>query len=448
MKNYKKYFLIFLIAFLILFIFSYFLPLLSYQEARKAVIIKETYYGNFLIPTYNSEPYFTKPPLHTWVSLPFYALGHIFSSEVFLMRLVSFLSYTLTGFIIYKIQKKDLFKTLLSLFILFSSFRFLSFIYRIDVEPLFILFTTASFYFLMRFKETLENKYVYLFYLFFAFAFLTRGPLHLFLLPAFLINAFIFKDRTILKLLFFLKGWLIFILISFPWYIFGYLKFGAGVFQEFIYTDIFKRLAGSGKSDPFYYYFSALILNFLPWILLLLIKAKTLLKKDFSLFSAEPGFYFLVFFIPIFLLSFTGEKFDKYLLFLYPIVALFMSEILLWCYSKKFLLSLGAFLFILNLSAILLIQLNSLEDLNYKIDLIKINLPKKEKIIFYQEENPLFIYYLGRPVPVVKEESKFLKYLKSGYGAFTTEEIRNLIPYRVFPDPYKKGKIWYYYKLT
>lgn len=446
MSTHRKFFSILFISFFILVIVSYFFPLLSYQEARRTVIIKETYYGNFFIPTYNGNPYFTKPPLHTWISLPFYALGCIFSSEIFLIRLVSLLSYIFLGFIIYKLQKRDSFKTLLTLFILFSSFRFLSFIYRIDLEPLFIFFTTMSVYFLVQFKNTAKKRYVYLFYLFFSFAFLTRGPLHFFLLPAFILYAIVFKDMKIFKLIIFPTGWLLFIVISFSWYVFGYLKFGSSVLQQFIYVDIFRRLAGSGEKDPFYLYFAALILNFLPWVLLLLIKLKTLLKKKSSIFSTELGFYFLIFFIPILILSFTGEKFDKYLLFLYPVVSLFMSELLLKFYSQRFLLSFGIVLFILNFLAILLIRYNSLEDLNYKIDLVKANLPKKEKIIFYKEENPLFLFYLGKSIPVVKEEKEVLKYLKNGYGVFTFEEIKTLNPVLVLQDPYKKGKIWYFYK--
>jgi len=444
MKKYRKTFFILFFVLFILLVFSYFLPLLSYQEAQKAVIVQETYYGNFFIPTYNGEPYFTKPPFYTWISLPFYAIGHAFSSEIFFLRLVSILSYILVGFIIYKLQKKDLFKSLLALFILFTSFRFLSFIYRIDLEPLFIFFVILSFYFLTQFRYTSKVKYIYLFYLFFAFAFLTRGPLHFFLIPSFLFYALIFRDKNILKLLFYFRGWLLFIILVFPWYIFGYLKFGPHIFHEFFYTDILKRLVN--KKDPFYSYFEALFLNFAPWILIFLIRIHLFFKKGLFSLSGQSWLYFFAFSLPVFLLSFTGEKFDKYLLYLYPFVALFMSDALLNLYSKKFLLGLGIVLFILNFLAIFIIRFSSLEDLKYRIDLIKANLPKKEKVIFYKQENPLFLFYLKKTVPVIKKEKELLKYYKNGYSFFTTEERKELVPSLVFPDPYKKRKIWYYYK--
>lgn len=108
----------------------------------------------------------------------------------------------------------------------------------------------------------------------------------------------------------------------------------------------------------------------------------------------------------------------------------------------------GAVLFILNSLIILLIKLNSLGELSYKIDLVKTNLPKRDEVIFYKKENPLFIFYLEKPAPVVKEKEEVFKYLKNGYGVFTFEEIKNLKPILIIQDPYKKERIWYYYKLS
>ena len=237
---------------------------------------------------------------------------------------------------------------------------------------------------------------------------------------------------------------MLFIILVFPWYIFGDLKFGLHIFHEFFYTDILKRLVN--KKDPFYSYFEALFLNFAPWILLFLIRIHLFFKKGLFFLSGESWLYFFAFSFPVFLLSFTGEKFDKYLLYLYPFVALFMSDALLNLYSKKFLLGLGIVLFILNFLAIFIIRFGSLEDLKYRIDLIKANLPKKEKVIFYKQENPLFLFYLKKTVPVIKKEKELLKYYKNGYSFFTTKERKGLVPSLVLPDPYKRGKIWYYYK--
>ncbi len=213
-----------LLTFIILLIIAGFLPLLSYQEARRAIIIQETFLSHSLIPQFNGEPYFTKPPLHTWLSFPFFALGKITQQEIFFMRLLSFLSYFGAIYFIYLFSQKNFSKTLLSVLILFSSYRFLSFIYRIDLEPLFVFLTLGTIYFALKYNENSLFKYSFLFYLFFALAFMVRGPLHFFLLPAFLLYALFSINKNFLKLLFNPAGWFIFLSIVLPFYVFGYLK--------------------------------------------------------------------------------------------------------------------------------------------------------------------------------------------------------------------------------
>lgn len=169
----------------------------------------------------------------------------------------------------------------MNVFILFTFFRFLSFIYRIDLESLFILFLFTSVYFILKYNENPSLRNVFLFYVFFSFAFMVRGPLHFFLIPSIFLYAFVYKTHNLLKILFNPLGWLIFLIIVLPFYLYGYLNFGPQVFKEFIETDLSDRLFS--EKDPFYYYFKALFLNFFPFFLLLLFKVK-ILKKSFTRF--------------------------------------------------------------------------------------------------------------------------------------------------------------------
>lgn len=110
-KNLFFYLLFFWIfSFLFLLGISTLFPLLSYQEARRAVIIQETFIFHSFIPTFNGEPYFTKPPLHTWLSLLFYALGHLLHKEIFFLRLLSFLSYFAIIYLLYLLSQKKIFQ--------------------------------------------------------------------------------------------------------------------------------------------------------------------------------------------------------------------------------------------------------------------------------------------------------------------------------------------------
>lgn len=438
-------FYLLLAVFFFLFLLSFFLPLLSYQEARRAIIIQETYLFKSLIPLLNGEPYFTKPPLYTWLSLPFYALGNLFKQEIFFLRLPSFLSYLFTAYLIYLLCHKNLLKSILCLSILFSAFRFLSFIYRIDLEPLFIFFTTLSFYFLQRYLERPSQKLSLAFYTGLALAFLIRGPLHFFLLPALALLALFTKNKPLFRLLFSPVGWGLFLLLIFPWYLYGYLKFGFHIFQEFLHTDLSERLAS--PKDPFYYYFKALFLNFFSYFLLLFIKIKHLWKNHLIQLKAHPlSLYFSSLFIPLLLLSFTGSKFDKYLLYLYPIASLFFVEILLKIYSQKFLIRFVGIILFLNLLIVTLATYFPLKDLKTNTSLWIENLNPKKDYLFYQQAHPLAIFILQRPLAIIKQEEEAKEILKQGHYVLSPVELNFARQELVLPDPYKKGKYWYVYK--
>ncbi|MEO0297183.1 MAG: glycosyltransferase family 39 protein [candidate division WOR-3 bacterium] len=443
MKEYKKGLFAIIVILCILCIFSYFLPFLSYQEAKRATIIKEAYNGNFFYPTFDGNPYFNKPPLYTWLALPFFGIGKTFLREVFFLRLLSLLSYMCMGYIIYLISHKKTSLTILSLLILFSSFRFLSFCFRIDLEPIFVLFVVLGIYFLQKYRETLLNFWAYSFYLQFGLAFLIRGPLYFFLYPALFIYAFFKKDKTLIRLLIFPQGWLLFIGIIIPWYLIGYLKFGSIVFEEFLKSDIGERLFL--KKDPFYHYLLALFLNFIPYFFLIFLKSKILFQNSSKIFSEESLFYLSLFVIPLILLSFTGEKFDKYLLFIYPFVALFLSEILSKLYNLRFLIFLSTILMILNALAIILIKASTLKDLKFKEQIFIKQISCVQNLYFYQKINPLVIYYFDKPIPLIKNEEELNIHLKNGNPVLVPFKIKGYTPKFILPDPFKKNKFWYLY---
>lgn len=427
----------------ILLTISCYLPLLSYQEARRAVIIQETFLFHSPIPKFNGEPYFTKPPLHTWISIPFYALGKITKQEIFFLRLLSFLSYFCIIYFIYLFLQKNISKTLLSTLILFSSIRFLGFIYRIDLEPFFVFLTLGSIYFAFKYNENPLFKNVFLFYLFFALAFMVRGPLHFFLLPSFLLYALFFKNKYFLKLLLNLAGWLTFFFLTLPFYIYGYFEYGPGLFQEFLKKDLSSRLFFKG--DPFYYYFKAFFLNFLPYFILLLFKIKYLKEKYFDLLQNYPiNLFLFLCFIPIVLLSFTGEKFDKYLLFLYPISSLFLSELLLKLYRKNFLLKLSCLFYGISFLAVIIPLFLSYKNLKTETNLWKTHLDPKKDYLFYQNIHPLALFLLKRPVPLLKNLENLQDKNKILISPKSIKE-KNLL--FILKDPYKKGTFWFFYKI-
>ena len=162
-----------------------------------------------------------------------------------------------------------------------------------------------------------------------------RGPLNWFIIPALIIYGLLYKEKKIFKLLIYPLGWLLSCLIILPWYASAYLKFGSSFFDEFLGIDIGDRLTASEKS-PFYYYFKALIVNFCPYFLLLfasIVKFKQEFLKQLK--DKKLGFVLVLALIPVILLSFTGQKYDKYLLYLVFSLSDYALKILLIQIFKK-----------------------------------------------------------------------------------------------------------------
>jgi len=431
----KKAVYLFCLLFLFFLLQAYFLPITSHQEARRALIALESKY-NPLFPTLNGEPYLVKPPLHPTLASPLLLLTSALNLgtdvQIFLLRFLSLLAYVGTSHIVFLLLEKDLRQSLIAIFILFSSYRFLSFALRIDLEPPFVFLCLLSFYLFVKYEKERKSYLIYAFYIVLSLASLVRGPLNLLLmLSLFLYAALKYKKEAIS----FPKphGLILYLFPQALWYGLAYLKFGEEPFQKFI-LDLKTRTAGKG--DPFYYYFLSLGLNFLPYLLLLLLKARSLLKVD------HQGLllYFIPSFMPLLILSFTGEKFDKYLLFIYPIFAILHAKILLNLYSERFVFYATFFLFILNFLACSLSYVLQITSLRPKIISLQKSIPCQERLCFFDEPVYLFSLLCERKIPKCKERKDLSSALvmmgipcgEKGYQTRLT-----------LKDPYKE-KSWYF----
>lgn len=184
------------------------------------------------------------------------------------------------------------------------------------------------------------------------------------------------------------------ILYLFPqalWYGLAYLKFGEEPFQEFI-VDLQTRTVGKG--DPFYYYLLSLSLNFLPYLLLLFLKAQSLLKINHH----DLFLYFISFFIPLLILSFTSTFFSSILSLLY-----FLLKSCLIFILKGLFFMLLFFLFILNLLACSLIYVLQITSLRTKIISLQKSILYQEKLCFFDESVYLFSLLCERKIPKCKK---------------------------------------------
>jgi len=217
------------------------------------------------------------------------------------------------------------------------------------------------------------------------------------------------------------------------------------------------RLVSEAK-DSWYFYFEYLFLNF--WFCFLILfylfyKKKGYLKEKFLyLFSKlkedkELLFLLTISLTPIVLLSFTGKKYDKYLLWIYPFWSLLFSKIIIKNFSTSHLLR--KFFLIPFLTILFLANLIILGVINYKISTTfsdKLQNIKREIIsnhlVFWQKENPIIVFYAPTPVKVLTKEEDLLAFLNQGYEVISKERVTQGRLKMSFLDPYKKV-VWYVY---
>ena len=180
-----------------------YLPLRVWDESRLAISAYEMYHhGNYLVPTFDGEPdmWSTKPPLMIWCQVLSMKLLGI--SE-FSVRLPSALAafFTCIFLLFFSVRYvKSFWLGLICALALVTTPAFLNAHAALtgDYDALFTLFITLSCFSFFSFMKTSKNKYLYLFFLTFTLAFLTKSAAALMVLPGLFIYAIIQKKLTIL----------------------------------------------------------------------------------------------------------------------------------------------------------------------------------------------------------------------------------------------------------
>ncbi len=135
-------------------------------------------------------------------------------------------------------------------------------------------------------------------------------------------------------------------------------------------------------------------------------------KQEFlkQLKDKKLGFVLVLALIPVILLSFTGQKYDKYLLYLYPLWSLVFLIMLSKYYSYRFLKNLSLIIFSVTFLAYFIVEIYNLKERSYKIELLKNSIINTHNIVFWEKENPLMVFYYNKPVKVVKNKDELLSY--------------------------------------
>lgn len=286
--------------------------------------------GDWITPTYNGENRYDKPILFYWLMAASYK---IFGINEFGARFPSALASAIliiSTFLFVRYVRDDnhaLYAAIASLL----SIYFLAYSHAAVTDmslTLFISLSLFSFYLWIDGEtksRTKNNMYHYGFYLFSALAFLTKGLIGIvFPFGIALVYMIVIYGWKGFKRVLSLKGLILFVLISLPWFIAQLSINGQEFVDQFFIKHHFQRYTGviSGHKGPFYYFIPVLIIGLFPWVAFLPAGIRNTWKErdNFQIFA-------LIWFALIFVFfSFSTTKLPNYILPALPAISILISS--------------------------------------------------------------------------------------------------------------------------
>lgn len=299
-----------------------------YAETPREMIAS----GDYLAPQFNFQPRVQKPPLTYWAVLASYK---VFGISEFAVRFPGALAAL--GVLLFAYgTARMLFSPRAALFsaaITATTARIFILERRLPIDILLLFFLIGTFYFLMRSIRTNARISWALFYIFMAFAFMTKGPIAVLIpLASFLIWMF-FNRKSGLPKFHPVMGAAIFIALSLPYYLLVFKAHGWTYIAPFFINDNLGRFATAplGPSRGFFYYIPIFISDFFPWSFIGIICAYLLWRRrrtqpplnnsNFGLLIIWCAFTFIFF-------SLSKNKQEYYIAPMFPVAAVLIAGVL------------------------------------------------------------------------------------------------------------------------
>ena len=295
-----------------------------YAEIARVMFLK----GQWLVPTVNGNLYTDKPIFYFWlVLIGAKVFGGVTEWTVRLPAALGGIGFVLSTYL----TGRDLLGSrsgFIGAVVLATSMRVLWEARWAHVDTLFCALFGFAMYFGARtlFRKARQGE-VLLVYVLIALATLTKGLIGV-VLPGLVLGGFILvrRDWSLIVRLKLHWGVPVFLLFAVPWfYVVNHLTDGKWL-ADFIYIHHIQRYtAGAGHRQPFYYYFTTLPLDFLPWTIFT-VPAFFAYRPLRSRLADPVVQFFLVWFLGVLLFfSLSDTKRDLYLLPLFPSMALFVG---------------------------------------------------------------------------------------------------------------------------
>jgi 4-amino-4-deoxy-L-arabinose transferase-like glycosyltransferase len=325
-KNYRYLLLITIVlGVLVLFWGLGSLQLMSLNEGRRALAIKEMFFShNWLLPTLNGELYLSKPPFLYWFSESISILAK--QVNEWTLRLPLALSGLSVGFIVYFYTKKHygMWVALFAIQLLIANVDFAMLARRVEIEMLLTVFCFGALISAIQFVETQHKAWIYLSYVLLGISILTKGPVALlFVTFPLLVAAIYTKNQQLKEILSNKIGWSIFLIIALSWYVMISFKLGLDIWSVIIKRDMIDKMQGNEGVKPMLSYLGWIEIDSLLLVSLFLYKPKRLWLK----YKNNIGFLILILssVLPIIIFSTFNNKHAKYLLPIYPVISILLA---------------------------------------------------------------------------------------------------------------------------
>ena len=298
--------------------------LLTLNEGRRALAIQEMVAGgNWLLPHLNGELYITKPPLLYWLSS---SLALVWGVNEWTLRLPSALAAIAVLIMVYRytVQQSGQWSALFAVQLLIANLGFAMLGRRAEIEMLLTALCVGSLLSALQYIQSQSSKnWIYLSYFLLALALMTKGPLVLLLVTLPLLIAAIYSKNSHIKaVLLSWRGWLIFLIVGLAWYAVVSWQLGLDIWATVFKRDMLDKMQ-SDSAKPLLSYFGWIAVDFMLLIVLFFVGPKEFFKQQIQ--QPKQLVLLVAVVVPLVLFSLFSNKHAKYLLPIYPLIAILLA---------------------------------------------------------------------------------------------------------------------------
>jgi 4-amino-4-deoxy-L-arabinose transferase-like glycosyltransferase len=242
-------------------------PLTNWDEGIYAEISREMLSLGALVPHWNYQPWFEKPPLMLWITAAFFK---IFGVTEFWARAGSALSGVCIVALLHAwLARRDILAAWLSTFILLGTFGFLHVCRVGEMDVLLSLGCCIALCGLTAIQDRQLSGW-YLFWVGLAIALMSKGAASIFLIIAALLFAAVERWNTARLGRSFWLGVTLLLALVVPWHLYMFHRFGTSFLTEYLGFHVLARATHQIEehNSHWWYYFWVLLISAAPFALL------------------------------------------------------------------------------------------------------------------------------------------------------------------------------------